>query len=102
VDHLLFRCRIAKFCYRFIREAFGWKDQPVSVENLASNWLKSKFGQSHQIILFLFTGLGYLQRSPLNRSVPVNFRILVNLDKLLENLLGPHRNLEGRRRFLDP
>jgi hypothetical protein len=51
VDHLLFRCRIAKFCYRFIREAFGWKDQPVSVENLASNWLKSKFGQSHQISL---------------------------------------------------
>jgi hypothetical protein len=43
-----------EFCYSLIREKL---DQPVSMENLTSEWLGNKFGFSQHFSLFLFAVL---------------------------------------------
>jgi hypothetical protein len=47
VDHLLFRCPLAEFCWAFCSEALGWDGYRKSCKELISKWLPGKFGVSY-------------------------------------------------------
>jgi hypothetical protein len=59
VEHLLFRCPLAGFCWAFCSEALGWDGYPKSCKELTSEWLMGMFGVSYQIGLSCFEGLAW-------------------------------------------
>lgn len=59
VDHLLFKCPLAKLVWCIIREVFQLNDYPTSLMGFSSVWLQGKGPLPARLLIFLFAGFAW-------------------------------------------
>jgi hypothetical protein len=57
VNHLLFKCSLARFVWSFMGEALGLQGYRRDMDDLVLNWLPGGFRVSYQIGLACFTSV---------------------------------------------
>lgn len=59
VDHLFFKCHLAKFVWGIRQEIFDLGSCPRSLEDLSSSWLRGKGPLPNMLLMFLFAGFAW-------------------------------------------
>jgi hypothetical protein len=59
IDHLIFKCSMAKFVWSFLGEALGWHGYPRRMDDLISNWLPGGFNVGYQNGLACFARVAW-------------------------------------------
>jgi hypothetical protein len=59
VDHLLFKCPLAKLVWCIIGEVFQLNDYPTSLMGFSSVWLQAKGPLPARLLIFLFAGFAW-------------------------------------------
>jgi hypothetical protein len=59
IDHLLFRCHLAKLIWGLLREIFSLGACPTSLEDLSVTWLQGKGPMPSKLVMFFFAGFAW-------------------------------------------
>lgn len=59
VDHVFFKCHLAKFVWEAICEIFGLTVYPCSWESFSSSWLRGKGPLPTRLAIFMFAGFAW-------------------------------------------
>lgn len=59
VDHIFFKCVLAKMSWSVIITVFGLHEFPTSIKNLTETWLAGKRPLPIKLILFIFAGFAW-------------------------------------------
>jgi len=59
VNHIIFECVFAQYIWCCIRDAFGLKGFPVSIQEMVSEWLPRRLGIPKRLCFTFFAGLAW-------------------------------------------
>ena len=59
VDHIFFKCHLAKFVWAMIAEMFDLLSYPTSWDDFCGSWLRGKGPIPIRLIIFIFAGFAW-------------------------------------------
>lgn len=59
IDHLFFKCHLAKLVWGLLKNVFSLGSCPSSLENLSVTWMQGKGPMSSRLIMFFFAGFAW-------------------------------------------